>query len=413
VLDIEVSPIDAARMRRAGKDLLSLALMDARNRTLRWAGAVEAHLEASRRGFGLMAAVQVPGDPPLWALGHLGWFQEYWISRNLQCHRGERADPTATRLSSIDPAADGCYHPGHVPPEMRWAAHTPDLDTTRQYLVHTLENTLDLLDRVGPGDDAFYFFRVALFHEDRQAEAFLTLSQTLGLPAPWQVAVSSVAVRDPIGFAATRWMQGSAPGGFAFDHERGAHEVSLPGFEIDAQAVTWAQYAEFVEDGGYDDPQWWSSEGWTWLQGEGRRCPRHVEQLRHGVMARRFGQRIQVPMGQPAMHVTWYEADAWCRWAGRRLPTEAEWEMAACEGVARGFRWGQVWEWTASRFRPYPGFQPGPERMFSPEGLSSAGDLRVLRGASFATSERMRHPRYRQALAPTRDDVFNGFRSCA
>lgn len=414
MLDIEAAPIDAAHMRRAGRDLLSLALMDSRNHTLRWAGSVEAHLEASRRGLGLMAAVRSPADPPLWALGHLGWFQEYWVSRNLQRHRGDQADPTATRLASIDPAADGCYHPAQVPPEMRWAAHTPDLDATRQYLIHTLETTLDLLERAGSGDDALYFFRLALFHEDRQGEAFLALSQALGLPAPWPVSLNGVPTREPIAFPDSHWTLGSAPAaGFAFDNEQAAHEVGLPGFEIDAQAVTWAQYAEFVEDGGYDDVRWWSAEGWAWVQGEGRRCPRHVDQLRHGVMAWRFGQMVRVPMTQPVMHVSWYEADAWCRWAGRRLPIEAEWEMAALQGRARGFRWGQVWEWTASRFKPYPGFRAGPDSSWSADAFAAAQPHRVMRGASFATSERMRHPRYRHAQVPGRDDLFSGFRSCA
>ena len=409
--DIEAASVDAARMRGAGRELLSLALMDSRNHSLRWAGSMEPHLEAARRGVGLMAALSGPLDPPLWMLGHLGWFQEYWIARNLQCHRGERADPTATRLSSIDPAADGCYHPGHVPPEMRWATHTPDLEATRQYLVHTLDHTLDLLDRAGPGDDALYFFRVALFHEDRQTECFLALSNALGLPAPWTVTLSSVPARGPIGFGPTLWVQGSEAGGFAFDHERPAHEVALAAFEIDAQAVTWAQYTEFVEDGGYEDPQWWVPEGWDWVQAEGRRAPRHVEQIRHGVMARRFGQRIQLPLGQPVLHVTWYEADAWCRWAGRRLPSEAEWEMAACLGGTRGFRWGQVWEWTADHYRPYPGFQPGPERVFAAEAYPTR-NRRVLRGGSFATSERLCHPRQRWPQEAARDDLFTGFRSC-
>jgi formylglycine-generating enzyme required for sulfatase activity len=128
-------------------------------------------------------------------------------------------------------------------------------------------------------------------------------------------------------------------------------------------------------------------------------------------MARRFGQRIQVPLGQPVLHVTWYEADAWCRWAGRRLPSEVEWEMAACLGGARGFRWGQVWEWTADLYRPYPGFQPGPERMFATEACPT-GDRRVLRGGSFATNERMCHPRQRWPQGAARDDLFTGFRSC-
>src|SRR5205085_7087253 len=130
--------------------------------------------------------------------------------------------------------------------------------------------------------------------------------------------------REPLLFPATRWPLGSFPGGFVFDNEKWAHDVEVPEFDIDAQPVTWAQYGEFVEDGGYDEPSWWSEPGRAWLQHEGRRVPRYVDQLRQGVLQQRFGRLARVPLAQPALHVSWYEADAWCRWAGRRLPTEVE-----------------------------------------------------------------------------------------
>jgi EgtB-related family protein len=182
----------------------------------------------------------------------------------------------------------------------------------------------------------------------------------------------------------------------------------VPEFENDAQPVTWGQYCEFVEDGGYDDERHWSPEGWAWVQREGRRTPRHVDQMRQSVLMQRFGKMTRVPMSQPAMHVSWYEADAWCRWAERRLPTELEWEVAAHQGVSRGVRFGQVWEWTAGSFRPYPGFVPGPDAQYSPPAF---GSHKVLRGGSFATNERMRNAKYRRFLLPERDDAFSGFRS--
>jgi EgtB-related family protein len=132
--------------------------------------------------------------------------------------------------------------------------------------------------------------------------------------------------------------------------------------------------------------------------------------MRQSVLLQRFGKLTRVPMSQSAMHVSWYEADAWCRWAGRRLPTELEWEAAAHAGASRGFRFGSVWEWMASSFRPYAGFVPGPDRSYS---MPSFGTHKVLRGASFATRERMRNPKFRRFLLPQRDDVFSGFRSCA
>jgi ergothioneine biosynthesis protein EgtB len=216
--------------------------------------------------------------------------------------------------------------------------------------------------------------------------------------------------RPALFFPASHVQQGSLPSGFVFDNEKWAHDVSVPEFEIDSQAVSWAQYAEFVEDGGYDDGNWWSNEGWAWLQREGRRVPRHVDQMRGGVLQQRFGRLVRVPLAQPALHVSWYEADAWCRWAGRRLPTEVEWEAAALAGASRGHRWGEVWEWTATTFRPYPGFSPDPPRERSQRAF---GSHKVLRGASFATPGRLRHPKYRRFEMPQRDDLFSGFRSCA
>ncbi len=389
-------------MRAAGKDLLSLALMDARNHTLRWIGACE-------RLFG--PALKLPPspdlNPPLWALGHVGWFQERWIARNVQRERGERCNPSQTRLASVLPDADRWYEATSG----RWSLDLPALQPTKQYLVDTLETTLDLLASTrGDGDDSLYFYRLALFHEDRHIEGFAVMAQTLGFDTGLLLPQPTHAPREPLFFPATRWMLGNAGNGFVFDNERVAHEVRLPEFEIDAQAVSWAQFCEFVEDGGYDEPRFWSDAGWAWLRSEGRRTPRHVDHMRQGVLQRRFGRLARVPMAQPAVHLAWYEADAWCRWAGRRLPSEVEWEAAAHQGASRGFRWGEVWEWTASSFRPYPGFVAGPDREHS---VPAFGQCKVLRGASFATRARMRSPKYRQFQLPESDVQFCGFRSCA
>ena len=216
--------------------------------------------------------------------------------------------------------------------------------------------------------------------------------------------------RAPLAFPATRWTLGSPDGGFLFDNERGPHELRVPEFEIDATPVTWGQFAEFVEDGGYDEAACWSAEGWAWLQRDGRRTPRHVQQMRQGVLLRRFGRDTRVPLTQTAVHVNAHEAEAWCRWAGRRLPGEAEWELAAHQGASRGFRWGEAWEWTATTFRPYPGFEPHPWRDASEPRFHTH---RVLRGASPATRGRLRDPKLRLARLPHEDSGFFGFRSCA
>lgn len=391
---VEIANVDTAQMRHAGRDLLSLALMDARNHSLRWAAA----FEASPAG----------AAPVLWALGRLGWFQEHWIARNVQRQRGERCDATRPKLASILPEADALF-------ESPRAAPLIDLQTIRQYLVDTLETTLELLDGAAEDDDALYFYRLALLREDACVERFAVLSQTLGFDTGLRAPLATGPVRPPLLFPATRIQLGSAPGGFVPDAEKWAHEVALPEFEIDSQAVTWAQYGEFVEDGGYDDRRHWGEAGWAWVQAQGRRTPRFVDQMRQGVLQQRFGRLVRVPLAQPTMHVSWFEADAWCRWAGRRLPGEAEWEAAALQGATRGFRWGDVREWTAGTLRAYPGHpagaSPGQARGAVLVAGSAAG--RVQRGASFATRGRLRSEKARRARPPADDEGFCGFRSCA
>jgi formylglycine-generating enzyme required for sulfatase activity len=206
-----------------------------------------------------------------------------------------------------------------------------------------------------------------------------------------------------------------------FDVEKWAHEVDVPEFEIDAQPVNWAQYVEFVDDGGYDRPEFWLPQGWAWLErevdGEGRRGPRYVEQIGSAsgaVMQTHFGRAARMSGSQSAMHVSWWEADAWARWAGRRLPTEVEWEMAAHTAARRGFRWGDVREWTATTLRPWPGFTPDAWTLQTDfQAQPHFGGARVQRGASFAARSRMKHPKFRGFAAPERDDGFVGFRTCS
>ena len=394
----EVLNVGSARMRSADKGLLSLALIDARNQTLRWLSAFE--------GVPALTLPQAAGlDPPLWVAGHVGWFQEHWIARNMQRQRGERGDPSHPKLASILPEADRCFDPAAASPAGRWALELPPLQTLKQYLVDTLETTLDLLESAPDEDAAVHFYRLALFHEDQCHEGFAELAQAAGFDARVLAPLSTTVAREPLLFPATRWRLGAEPGGFVFDNEKWAHVVALPEFEIDAQAVNWAQYGEFVQDGGYDERRHWSDVGWGWVQMLGRRTPRHVDQMRQGVLLRRFGHSVRAPLTQAAVHVAWFEAEAWCRWAGRRLPSEAEWEAAAVLGASRGMRWGDVWEWTSNSFRAYP------DSPLCFDQVPAMG--KVQRGASFATTSRLRHPKVRRSRGPADDGGFSGFRSCA
>ncbi len=415
--------IDSPLMRSAGRDVLSLALMDARNHTLHLFSQYQKALGAVNFNVPLMPEI----NPPLWELGHIGWFQEWWIGRNMQRAMGTRLSSHTsppTRLASIEPNADLWWDSSNVAHDTRWALPLPGADNIRAYLLDTLESTLELLEKAGDDDDALYFYRLCLFHEDMHAEALAYTAQTLGLqldPALQAVFTPpAMAGREPVLVPATVWQLGSPAGagsGFVFDNEKNQHPVQVPEFEIDAQPVTWAQFVEFVDDGGYDSPEWWHPEGWQWLQklaeGEGRRGPRYVDQIgvaSGAVMQTRFGVPRRMSGNQSAMHMSWWEADAWCRWAGRRLPSEVEWEVAAHTAVRRGFRWGDVWEWMGTTFRPYPGFSPDPYAEYSQPWFETH---KVLRGASFATRARMKNPKYRNFYLPGRDDIFCGFRSCS
>ena len=332
-------------------------------------------------------------NPPLWEWGHVAWFQQWWTQRNLQRDRGAACDPAHARPPSDLPGADGWYDSSRVPHDARWQLALPGLSVTLDWLERTQARTLALLDELPPdaSDDALYFFRLVCLHEAMHAEAACYMARSLGFEVPLPPAVITPGgAPQCLAVPAMDWTLGSTGPGFAFDNELRAHTVKLQAFEIDDRLVSWSRFRAFAQAGGYEQPRWWSDEGWAWRQ--------QARPAQPGF-----------PEGDaPAVHVSAHEADAWCRWAGRRLPTEAEWECAA--HVAPGFAWGHVWEWTASPFLPYPGFAPHPYRDYSQPWF---GSRRVLRGACDATSDVMAHRRYRNFFEPGRCDIFAGFRSCA
>jgi formylglycine-generating enzyme required for sulfatase activity len=389
---------DPVAIRQAGRDLLSLALMDARNLSLHWLEVFD------KRG---LAADTTQGRSVLWLVGHAGWWQDLWIGRHVQRGRGEQADAAGPRLPPVEPQAPGWFEPEGAQP--------PDADAVRRYLADTLEVTLDLLAGTDDRDDALHFYRAALLHEDRLGQALAERAALMQLkrepsPPPPLAAPPSRTDREALWMPAARLQLGSAPGGFVPDNERWAEAVALPEYEIDAQPVSWERYIEFAEDGGYDRREFWTEAGWAWLQASGRRAPRDVEQLRGSVLLQRGGDMQRAPTGQPVQHVTRHEAEAWCRWAGRRLPTEPEWELAALVARHRGFVWGDVFEWVAGSARAWTGHAATPGTL---DRLPEPRTLGVLRGASVMTPARWRHPKARRFIAPDADGAFCGFRSCA
>ncbi|MES2227190.1 MAG: selenoneine synthase SenA [Pseudomonadota bacterium] len=400
-----LQPAHAAR--HAGRAWLADALQASRRDTLASFAVCQRSLDA----------LQVPQretlNPPLWELGHIGWFQEFWIARNPQRHEGAHADPGAPRTPGMRENADALYDSGRVAHAPRWSLPLPAADPTRADLARQLDTSLALLRDASETPEALYFFRLALLHEDMHHEAALYMAQALGLPNDdlrWQ-PVALPDARAALDFEPGPWRLGSEADGFAFDNELGAHTVALPATQIDSRVLNWAEYLPFVEAGGYAQPRWWSEAGNRWLRAGQVGAPRYLRRSPGGSAAWqqwRHGRWSALDPALPACHVSAFEAEAWCRWAGRRLPTEAEWERAAIERPGR-FEWGQVWEWTASTFAPYPGFAPHPYRDYSAPWF---GDRPVLRGASFMTQPRLRHPRYRNFFMAHRNDVPAGFRTC-
>ena len=407
--------IDSPDMRRAGRELLSLALIDARNHTLHLLSLYEAALASPE--LDLPSPLPADAVAPRWLAGHVGWFAEYWIARNTQRALGVDCPARPTRLAAIDPGADAAWE---RPPADEGHA-LPGMADTRAYLLETLESTLELLEHAVETDAGLYFYRLALLHEDLRGEQLIVMAQSLGLAIGAELPPPGTT-RAPLAVPGTRWTLGAgdAPG-LHLAQETGAQPTEVPEFEIDAQPVTWQQFCEFVDDGGYDREELWAPAGWQWAQAAGRRAPRQVEQigLGHGggggsVLQQRFGATVRAAGQQSAMHVSWWEADAWARWAGRRLATEVEWEIAAHSAARRGFRWGEVQEWTAGTLRPWSGQRPDPWSTGTDFDPGPAwGRARVLRGASFATRARMRAMRWRGFAMPGRDDGFFGFRTCA
>jgi len=419
-------------------DLLAAALRDARARSLEVvSGLTDVQLMGPR-----LSCV----NPLRWEVGHLGWFQETWTLRNIW------AEPPI--LSD----GDSLYDSSRIPREARHDLRLPSMEETLGFIGEVLDRILHRIATRDPSERAIYFCRLVLFHEDMHDEAFTYTRQTLAYPRPRFAMASTPALTDGAGP-----LPGDAevPGGtyplgasrdipFVFDNEKWAHPVQVAPFRIARAPVTNAQFAEFVEAGGYRREQHWSREGWRWRCSAGAERPVYWEP---GFRWRCYDRVEPLSPHHPVIHVNAHEAEAYCRWAGRRLPTETEWELAATgypEGVSkRLFPWGNeppaperanldalaegtidvaalpagdspfgcrqmignVWEWTATRFLPYPGFIVDPYKEYSEPWFATPH--RVLRGGCWATRGRLIRSSWRNFYEPHLRNIFSGFRTCA
>jgi gamma-glutamyl hercynylcysteine S-oxide synthase len=391
-------------------------------------------------------------NPVLWEIGHVGWFHEYWTLR----HSHGQA-PLIDR-------ADDLWNSSTVAHDTRWDLDLPDRDATFAYLARVLDHQSDQLGRADLPERALYFYELAIRHEDMHVEALTYMRETLAYPQPQglgdHASTPTGSLRGDAEVPGGTWRLGATRSdGFVFDNEKWAHEVELSPFRIARAPVTNREFAAFVEAGGYRVREFWSDAGWTWRECQRAERPTYWQPKSDGVwMWRRYDRTEVLAPDAPVVFVNWYEAEAWCRWARRRLPTEAEWEAAAIgepsadgkhlSGTKRPWPWGgaeptrrhanlgfafdapldvaacpqgdsafgcrqmvgNVWEWTASDFTPFRGFTADPYEDYSRPWF---GSRKVLRGGCWATSDRLARPTYRNFFPPARNDIFGGFRTCA
>lgn len=389
-------------------------------------------------------------NPLRWEIGHTAYFYEYWVLRQ---HLG---------LAPVFDSVDSLYDSIDIAHDDRWDLPLRSLDDTLAYMREVHRRVRQHVEQDGPDPKRDYLLEYAIYHEDMHTEAFTYTRQTLDYPTP---AIGSVPealmqgrLAGDVQIPGGTFLLGARPqDGFAFDNEKWAHEVEIKPFAIARAAVSNAEYAAFLDAGGYHDETYWDEDGLAWLRASGLACPQYWRKTDGGWQMRRFDQWQALPPDTAVMHICWHEARAYCRWAGRRLPTEAEWEVAAAgqpdrHGALsiekRRYPWGDaepaphlanldgralgtiavgalpdsdsafgcrqmignVWEWTEDTFGPYPGFIPD---MYQDYSQPLFGATKVLRGGAWTTRGRMIRNTWRTYYSPDRNDVFAGLRTCA
>ena len=378
------------------------ALTDARARTMRMLEPI-GDPDLIRQVSPLMS-------PLVWDLAHVGHYEELWLLRNLA-----GAPPTDERFDDI---YDAFKHPRRDRPSL------PILGPAeaRAFVGDVRTRVLDVLASADlDGDDqllhAGFVYGMVVQHEHQHDETMLATIQLM----------DDFAHPDAAG-----WLPGAVTGAdgmveidggpflmgaddaWAYDNERPRHHVDVAPFRIDRRPVTNGDYRAFIDDGGYDDPRLWGADGWSWREETGAHAPQFwTREGGHEWSRRRYGRREEIPPDEPVQHVSWHEADAFARWRGARLPSEAEWEKAAAmddePDGPRGML-GGVWEWTATEFHGYPGFESFPYREYSE--VFFGPEYKVLRGGSWATDPSVRRTTFRNWDYPIRRQIFSGFR-CA
>ena len=380
-------------------------------------------------------------EPPIWELGHVGWFQEYWILR---------------KLGGAEPILDGgdaIYDAFNVSYKLRWSHEFPTRDETLEYVRTVLDRSCERLAGREASAEEKYFYWLATQHEYMHSENLCMVRQTLGYARP-QFKKSAV-LHDPTFEQADVEIPGGTyalgareDGSFVFDNEKWSHEIAIEPFRMANAPVTNGEFLAFVEDGGYGSRRIWGKHGWEWRRREGATHPLFWRKSDSGWLGSKFGEEFPLAPNDPVVHINWYEARAYCKWAGRRLPTEAEWELAASGYEKRRFPWGDefptperanldwshtgvvdvsaypegdsvfgcrgmignIWEWTDSTLHTYPGFTVDPYKEYSEPYF---GQKRVLRGGGFASRSKLVRNTWRNFFMLHRRNIVAGFRTCA
>ncbi|OEJ93374.1 ergothioneine biosynthesis protein EgtB [Streptomyces thermolilacinus] len=390
-------------------------------------------------------------SPLVWDLAHISNQEEQWLLRAVGGRPALRPE--------MDPLYDAFEHPRATRPSLPLL---PPREA-RAYAAEVRDRVLDVLGgsrfEGDPLVDAAFAFGMVAQHEQQHDETMLITHQlrrgpaALAAPEPPRPGADAAGIPAEVRIPGGPFTMGVSHDDepWALDNERPGHVRFVPEFFLDTVPVTCGAYRHFIDDGGYRDPRWWAPEGWEQIRRHGIGAPLFWRREGGQWLRRRFGVVEPVPDDEPVLHVSWYEADAYARWAGRRLPTEAEWEKAArhdpASGRSRRYPWGDaepspdhanlgqrhlrpapagayaagasplgvrqligdVWEWTASDFLPYPGFVAFPYREYSQ--VFFGPEHKVLRGGSFAVAPVACRGTFRNWDLPVRRQIFAGFRT--